>query len=57
MFSVEQRGSSAVILQSMQHESPWNYSKKIQWQHGSIREYTDKWKMFVSQIQHWTKVK
>jgi SRSO17 transposase len=38
-------------------ESPWNYSKKIPWQHGSIKEHTDKWKMFVSQSPHWTRVK
>jgi len=50
MLSIEQRGSSAVILQSMPHESPWNYSKKILWQHGGIKGYTEQWKMVESQV-------
>ena len=57
MFSVEQSGSSAFCKACNMNESPWNYSKKIWCQHGSIKEYTDQLKMFESQIHHWPIVK
>lgn len=55
MFSIEQRGSIAVVLQSMQHEKneSLEFLQNILCQQDSIKKYTEEWKIFELQVQNW----